>query len=82
MESGNGFVLWALLKMNGRGDGQEELFLIYKKLRLRDEAMACERCLGQLLGESSDQRWTACWEMGDIWWVKSVLPWGHDLIKS
>lgn len=51
MESGNGFVLWALLKMNGRGDGHQELFPIYKKLRLRDEAMACERCLGQLLGE-------------------------------
>lgn len=54
MESGNSFVLWALFKMNGWGDGQEELFLIYKKLRLRDEAMACEHCLGQLLGESSD----------------------------
>lgn len=54
MENGNGFVLWALLKMDDWGDGQEELFLIQKKLRLRDEAMACERCPGQLLVESSD----------------------------
>lgn len=54
MESGNGFVLWGLLKMDDRGDGQEELFLIKKKLRLRDEAMACERCLGQLLVGSPD----------------------------
>lgn len=28
MENGNGSVLWALLKMDDRGDGQEELFLI------------------------------------------------------
>lgn len=54
MESGNGFVLWGLLKMDDQGDGQEELFLIKKKLRLRDEAMACERCLGQLLVGSPD----------------------------
>jgi hypothetical protein len=28
MENGNGFVLWAPLKMDGQGYGQEELFLI------------------------------------------------------
>lgn len=54
MENGKGSVLWALLKMDDGGDGREELSLIWKRLRGRDEAMACERRTGQLLVGSSD----------------------------
>lgn len=54
MENGKGSVLWALLKTDGRGDGQEELSLIWTRLRVRDEAMACERRMGHLLVGSSD----------------------------